>query len=216
MMSHADTTLRSQTRSLEEQNNAYILSGLLIPCLVTHSGRVIPERYLYPISRDHLLPLLEYNIYRASITNLLIMGRVQLIHENCGFRGSIPIFSNPYQGVSIPPTLQPTPLQRSTPHPEWVDLIPSPQMRDNAIKTHHLFTTKELTADLLTGMCGQEDRKDPGMLVWSDPWDPSGWELTEVFVEKWGFLVQGCHDLFRSTNYWRSIRGERPLTARLR
>jgi hypothetical protein len=88
-------------------------------------------------------------------------------------------------------------------------------MRDNAIKTHHLFTNKELAADLLTGMLGQEDGKDPGMLVWSDPWDPSGWELTERFVKKWSFLVQGCHDLFRSTNYWRKIRGERPLALTL-
>lgn len=211
MMLNADTTLKAQTRSLEQQFELYLASDLFIPSYVTHSGRVIPERYLYPISRDHLLPLLEYNVYRASITNLLIMGHVHLIHETCGFRGSVTIFPNPYQGVGIPPTLERTALQQSTPYPDWVDLIPSPQMRDNAIRTQHLFTNKELAADLLTGMMGQEDRKDPGMLVWSDPWDPSGWELTERFVKKWGFLVQGCYDLVRSTNYWRKIRGERPL-----
>jgi hypothetical protein len=139
------------------------------------------------------------------------MGHSHLIHETCGFRGSVTIFPNPYQGVSIPPTLRRTILQQSVPYPDWIDLIPSPQMRDNAVRTQHLFTNKELAADILTGMMGQEDRKDPGMVAWSDPWDPSGWELTEGFVKKWSFLVQGCHDLFRSTNYWRRIRGERPL-----
>ncbi|KAF3397080.1 hypothetical protein DPV78_007897 [Talaromyces pinophilus] len=216
MMLNTNTALKPRhTKSLGEQFGLHFASGLFIPSYVTHSGRVIPERYLFPISRDHLLPLLEFNVYRASITNLLIMGHVHLIHETCGFRGPVTIFPNPYQGVGIPPTLQRTALQQSTPYPDWVDLLPSPQMRDNAIKTQHLFTNKELAADILTGMVGQEDRKHPGLLVWSDPWDPSGWELTEGFVKKWGFLVQGCQDLVRSTNYWRKIRGETPLALTL-
>ncbi|EED14024.1 conserved hypothetical protein [Talaromyces stipitatus ATCC 10500] len=195
-----------------QNSQLHLASTLIIPSYVSVNGRIVPERYLYPLSRDHLLPLLEYNIYRATITNLLIIGHMHLIHENCGFHGPLTIFPNPYQGISIPPALRRTILQQTVSYPDWVDLIPSPQMRDNAIRTQHLFTNKDLASDILTGMMGQEDRKDPGMLVWSDPWDPSGWELTEGFVKKWGFLVQGCYDLFRSTNYWRNVRGERPLS----
>lgn len=143
------------------------------------------------------------------------MGHVHLIDETCGFHGSVTIFPNPYQGLGIPPTLQQTALQQSIPYPDWIDLIPSPQMRNNAIQTQHLFTNKEFAADLLTGVVGQDNKRNPGMLVWSDPWDPSGWELTEDFVKKWSFLVQGCYDLFRSTNYWRKLRGEKPLSLRL-
>lgn len=53
--------------------------------------------------------------------------------------------------------------------------------------------------------------QDPGVLVWRDPWDPSGWEVTESFVRAWGWAVVGCWDLFHSTNKWRELRGEKPL-----
>ncbi|KID87963.1 hypothetical protein MAJ_11092, partial [Metarhizium majus ARSEF 297] len=39
------------------------------------------------------------------------------------------------------------------------------------------------------------------------PWEPSGWEVTESFVEKWGWLLAGCVELKEATNYWRGKRG---------
>ncbi|KAH7144119.1 hypothetical protein B0J13DRAFT_595705 [Dactylonectria estremocensis] len=53
---------------------------------------------------------------------------------------------------------------------------------------------------------------DPGLVSWSDPWDINGWEVTEAFVEKWGFLLQGCGDVLVATNVWRDMRDEDPLT----
>lgn len=47
---------------------------------------------------------------------------------------------------------------------------------------------------------GSEQR---GLLVWNDPWDVNGWKLTDGFVKRWGFLVEGCHEIYRSTNQWR-------------
>jgi len=191
-------------------------SDLFIPPYLSHSGHVVPLRHLYPISRDHLLPLVGYNVYRASFTNILILGYLHLVHNSCGFDASIPVFPNPYQGDNIPVSLRPTSLQQSTLHPDWIDILPSPKMRDNAIGTLHLFTHSELIADLLGGLVGRQSDIDYGLLVWSNPWEPSGWELTDGFVKKWGFLVQGCTDLVQSTNRWRDLRGEEPLTSELK
>jgi hypothetical protein len=190
---------------------------LFIPPYVSHSGLVIPARYLYPISRDHLMPLIEYNLFRASTTNMLILGHVHLVAQKpCGFAASIPMFPNPYQCDRLPVSLRPTPLQQSAVYPDWMDLFPSPRMRDNAIRTQHLFTNDELLADLLGQLVGSQSDISSVLLVWSNPWEPSGWELTEGFIRKWWFLIQGCTDLFQSTNRWRALRGEEPLTSKLK
>jgi hypothetical protein len=47
-----------------------------------------------------------------------------------------------------------------------------------------------------------------GLIVWRDPWDPSGWEVSETFVRKWSWVLRGCRELLWSTNYWRGRRGE--------
>jgi len=54
-------------------------------------------------------------------------------------------------------------------------------------------------------------RGDSGLVVWKDPWDPSGWELMPGFLRTWGWLLGGCEDLIESTNRWRALRGEDPL-----
>lgn len=50
-----------------------------------------------------------------------------------------------------------------------------------------------------------------GIIVWSDPWDPAGWEITEPFACSWGWVIKNCYDLAHSTNQWRAKRNERPL-----
>lgn len=88
-------------------------------------------------------------------------------------------------------------------------------MRDNAIGKLHLFTQDEFLADILGALVGGYRNVNSGLLVWSNPWEPSGWELTEGFMKKWGFLVNGCTDLVQSTNRWRDLRGEEPLVFEL-
>ncbi|KAI0124020.1 hypothetical protein BJ170DRAFT_70653 [Xylariales sp. AK1849] len=187
-------------------------SNIVIPPGVTISGKSIHMRYLYPMSRDHLLPLVEFNIWRASLTNIFIIGHLHLLgSRSCRYGGHTPVFPSPYDGDTIPESLMPTPLQRRTPHADWIDLFPSPRMRDNAIRTQHLISNLELCADLMGGLSGQQNDVNSGLLVWSNPWEPGGWELTQGFIRKWGFLVEGCSDLLQSTNQWRDLRGEKPL-----
>ena len=107
----------------------------------------------------------------------------------------------------------------------WIDLLPHPRMRDNAIRAHGAFDPDELERDLTGRVCndgsaafeescdfGVETR---GILVWADPWRPEGMELTPGFVRKWWFLVKGCDEMFRATDRWRQSRGEGPLIAEL-
>ncbi len=201
---------------------------LWIPAAVTqHGRRFVPARPLYPLSRDHLIPLIEYNLIRASLTNILILGHLQLLQtSSCRFGEHVPVFPRPCRDDdrNIPKSLTPTPLQRRTPHPAWIDLFPSPRMRDNAIRAQDRFSIVELRADLMSGMCaeyGRESRRDEhspgsgGLLVWSNPWEPGGWEVTEGFIRKWGFLVEGCTDLFEATDRWRAMRGQDSLQLHL-
>ncbi|KAF2684930.1 hypothetical protein K458DRAFT_487172 [Lentithecium fluviatile CBS 122367] len=107
----------------------------------------------------------------------------------------------------LPVGLRPTDLQRVTLHHPWIDLLPIPEIRDNLFRRGFDFFDEEELCHDMRGRVHQ----DPGVLVWRDPWDPSGWEVTESFVRSWGWAVIGCWDLFHSTNKWRAQRGEKPL-----
>ncbi|EPE33235.1 hypothetical protein GLAREA_06247 [Glarea lozoyensis ATCC 20868] len=185
-------------------------SGAYIPPFRDQSGYITSQRLLDSMSRDHLMPLVEYNLFRAISTNLQILG-IKLVGPPCSFGGNVPLFPRRFNEANIPKSLRATPLQQSTHYAEWIDILPSPKMRDNAIQTQHMYTPHELCADLLGGLMGRSNEVDAGLIVWSDPWDPRNWEVSEGFHRKWSFLLEGCDDLLRSTNRWREIRGERPL-----
>lgn len=56
---------------------------------------------------------------------------------------------------------------------------------------------------------------ESGIISWSDPWEISGWEVTESFARKWGFLLIGCEDVVNAANKWRETRGENPLSVKI-
>jgi hypothetical protein len=170
-------------------------------------------RSLLPLSRDHLLPLVEFNVFRATTTNIFILGHGHLL-RGCSFHSAIPIFPPPDDN-DMPVSLRPTALQLSKPHEDWIDILPCPRMRDNTLRTRHLFNNNELGADIFGRLMGVESSTtDAGLLVWSNPWEPGGWELSEGFVRKWGFLVEGCDEMFAATDRWRALRGEDPLVVK--
>lgn len=197
----------------------------------------------FPLSSDHLIHLIEYNVFRASLTNVHILSLFHVLHNPaCGGYQlpDPPLFPRPSEApeapgehVGVPESLRPTELQRTTPHGVWIDLLPSPRMRDNAIVAVQEGWLREgdLCGDVLKGMCGSvevgnDDDDDDGekeeeeedkeeeearIIVWSNPWEPAGWELTQGFSRKYGFLLKGCGDLLRATNRWREVRGDEPL-----
>lgn len=167
------------------------------------------DHYLTGSPRTELLlGLTQLNLTRALIYNIEILGYQSILMHNEAlspfFIAGPSLAGN--EVMSLPVSLRPTALQLSTPHHPWLDLFPSPQMRDNLIVLEPLVDEYELCEDLCNSMEGTA-----GIFVWKDPWDPTGWEVTRSFMSAWGLAVHNCWDLFRSTNYWRLKRGEKLL-----
>lgn len=218
----------------------------------------------FPLSSDHkLLYVICLNVSRAIITNYFIMSTIAPETASlCANRRTFTVedFSEAPRNLdgtrAIPPAFMPTKMQQEVSHPGWIDLFPSPQLRDNLILAVIEFNVDEdeiledLIGDIFEAMgCGpEEDSNDGapsdattparphvvtpatkealktytptstpevGILSWSDPWDISGWEVTEKFVTRWAFLLQGCPDVVESANKWRALRGEDPLVVEI-
>ncbi|KAL3451106.1 hypothetical protein BJX65DRAFT_268989 [Aspergillus insuetus] len=159
---------------------------------------------------DHLLTTVKLNIYRAFVENMAALGmdltwmKGDAISPFCT--------SNPWPSeltpTTIPTHLQPSPIQRQVPHHPWLDFFPHPRMRDRLILAGD-FDDDNLCLDIMAFWDANAD--DAGLVIWGPPWDLQNWELSEGFLRKWGWTVQGCPELLHSTNSWRSLRGERRL-----
>lgn len=187
----------------------------LIPPLIPHleEGVILKARHfvVFPLSLDHqLITLIQYNVLRATMVNLSILSLTHTLPVECGL--ALSIFDNLPTPATVPPSLEPTSLQRSTPHQPWIDCFPAARVRDNLIRWTGRFDPDDLCCDLSGGLYeGFDDVEKRGMIIWGEPWREDGWEVTERFAEKWGFLLDGCHELVESTNRWRAQRGEDPL-----
>lgn len=168
-----------------------------------------PDVY-FPLSVDHLLTLIQYNVYRAILTNISLLNLLSTF-GSCEYSVQISI---PHYPSTVPPSLHPTLLQRSTPHSTWIDFFPLAAMRDNLIRAEvgNTYDADELCDDMLGGLFGPTDHADfRGLIAWKDPWDVMGWEVSEGFVRKWGWLLKGCKELAESSNRWRQVRLEESL-----
>ncbi|KAL6699716.1 hypothetical protein J3F84DRAFT_361562 [Trichoderma pleuroticola] len=171
-------------------------------------------------SNDHLLGIMQFNVMRAFGTLSSIIG---FSSDNLIDEGALSPFSSyTYSAhgtphVRLPKSLAPTVLQRSVPHHPWIDILPYPQMRDNLLRLESGVSTatekRQYDADSLCHwMVGLDTcQKESGLILWGDPWDLASWEVTAEFLHKWGWTLEGCTDLFWSTNHWRARRGEKPL-----
>ncbi|KAH7139799.1 hypothetical protein B0J13DRAFT_558497 [Dactylonectria estremocensis] len=112
-----------------------------------------------------------------------------------------------------PQSLRPTEMQLSIAHHPWIDLFPVPRLRDNllaAISNEHPIDEDELCYDMVEVTDGGVQDK-AALIIWGEPWDPRGWEVSEPFLRKWGSLLEGCWEMLEATNYWREKRGEKRL-----
>ena len=195
-----------------------------------------------PLS-DHLLYLINYNAFRGLFFNKVTLSklvdhlavgpnRTEKLDIMLGLRKDAICVA---LGQDMPPHLQPTRLQSEIVHPNWIDLIPIPRMRDNLIMSqdhfnHRLFVNdviENLLEDVMINKYGEgtgprsrlklkgkssdfaSDRS--GMIVWGEPHRMENWEVTSEFLQRWGWAMEGCHELMRATNQWRAVRGEAPL-----
>lgn len=109
----------------------------------------------------------------------------------------------------IPYDLRPTDLQKEISHHPWIDLLPFPRLRDNLLLAEGAYDETDLCNDLLEFV--DIPHENTGLIVWSHPWDTSGWEISERFLTKWGWALAGCDDLIASSQRWRATRGEKAL-----
>lgn len=199
---------------------------------ITVHRRQLPDLY-FPLSPDHLIHLVQLNVYRAFLTNMQSLGHSTLVtcttDLDDGDSRNVALVSRP---KAIPPTLVPTQLQMMTPHPPWVDVFPHAAFRDALILKHGLFDECSLYVDILGSIGNKTSRADgtgytasipqpssprSGMVVWGDPWRVDSWELEEGFVHHWGWLLKvavangTCDALFRATDKWRQLRGDDPM-----
>jgi hypothetical protein len=134
-------------------------------------------KLIFPLPVDQrLFVLAHHNALRAIVTNITILSLEHLLVGECtGVQhGGMQLFAAP---ETVPESLMPTTLQRTVPHESWIDLIPSPRMRDNTIMLSGTFDECDLCADLVGGIHAGSSNdyvENNGMLAWSDPWHVRG------------------------------------------
>ena len=155
--------------------------------------------------------MVQFNVYRATWINLALVTPATLKSDEYLSRINIDPNALP---PNMPPSLVPTALQRQIRHPAWIDSAPHPALRDTLITASGSYDEDEMCMDLLCGLFYNHSQPEyNGLMVWADPWNVSGWEMTEGFVRKWGFLLKGCClEMLDATNYWRRLRHDDPLT----
>ena len=167
----------------------------------------VHSRLWFPLLSDHLLTLIQFNVYRATWINLVLVTPAAV--KNADYLSELNILPSSLPST-IPPTLTPTILQRQIRHLAWIDAAPLATLRDNFIRGLGSYDEDALCLDLLGGLFHSDNGllENNGMMVWTDPWNIAGWEMTERFARKWGFLLKGCREMFDATNYWRRMRQE--------
>lgn len=185
-----------------------------------------------PLPADQkLLTLLHFNLVRALTRNVFLLGLdPDLMNDDIPSPFTMTSVKSKLELQKLPPTLHPTLLQKTQPHHPEIDVFPFPMYRDNLIRAGSTIDDTELCLDVLYGVeldlnrnpvvrppvrdckdIGLGDGGRTGLIVWSDPWLQSSWEVEEGFARKYRNLLKGCDELVRSTNFWRRQRRERPL-----
>ncbi|KAH6653014.1 hypothetical protein BKA67DRAFT_307478 [Truncatella angustata] len=198
--------------------DVWTVSSRLIPPMIPYLPDGVDEqapRFHFPLSPDHqLIVLIQFNALRAILTNLSILSLQHRMPLEC--RAAFNIACLPEAPSTIPPALRPTPLQASIPHDPWIDMIPFPTMRDNMMLNGDNTVLDDICEDALGGLYeGYDDIEARGIIVWGEPWAPSGWEVSEGFARKYWFLLKGCDELIEATQRYREARGEERLVIEL-
>ena len=149
------------------------------------------------------IQLAQYSVLRAYLANASILSLKPTVFLEDDALSPYTLF-NPFPALSAHQnhSLAPTQTQLSTFHHPFIDLIASPSFRDNILKA-------TLDDELDEMLC--MDLHSTGFTVWgSQPWHPMGWEVSQEFANKWGWIMDEATVYY--TNFWRAERGELPLT----
>ncbi|KAL2416091.1 hypothetical protein ABEF91_003752 [Exophiala dermatitidis] len=105
---------------------------------------------------------------------------------------------------SLPSSLKPSQLQLTTPHNAYIDMIPSPSLRDSLIAIGPANANTFLT-EACTIACDIEDTGQ--MTVWGEDWlNEFSWEFSSSVLERWGGWLLTA-EWGQRANFWRRQRG---------
>ncbi|GAD96316.1 hypothetical protein NFIA_005200 [Paecilomyces variotii No. 5] len=160
------------------------------------------------LNTELLAPVVQFNIIRAMISNAGHFGlTMELLREDINSPFNIHLPERP--GLDLPPSLQPTALQKQVMHHPWIDLCPIPSIRDALLRRIGQYDEDEICHDFFNGSEPSEDCT--GLVVWGEAWEPMSYEISVSVLRKWAWIVHDCPDVITSTNYWRALREEEPL-----
>ena len=171
------------------------------------------------------------------MVNFILTNTFDTLINECGVDLNLPLMHSVPD--TVPPNFKPTELQMTVRHNRWIDSVPCPRLRDNLIRacaaegsipyhqslntnttssssspptTEHTLDEDALCTDICGGIYdGLDDCATRGLLVWGDPWVVGNWEVSQGFVEKWGWLLEGCVEMLEATDRWRAGRGEEKM-----
>lgn len=124
----------------------------------------------------------------------------------------IPVISNPQSHLAtlaaleptLPSALKPTQLQLTTPHHAYIDMLPSPSLRDRLIAVGPANASSFLT-EACTVACEIEDTGQ--MTIWGEDWlNDFSWEFSAGVLERWGGWLL-TPEWGQRANFWRRQRG---------
>ncbi|GAB7334405.1 hypothetical protein MBLNU13_g06411t1 [Cladosporium sp. NU13] len=155
---------------------------------------------IFPLSTDHLLHLIQYNVFRAFVTNkrilnLLLTGWTEALPS----RASCPI-DGPYRddtnvfplNPNIPAALVPSVFKQAHPHPTWINFIPFPRIRDHLIRCQRSFDHWDFLQDLIGELMGTNQFPNrQSMPTTFNVTDPEPRDRDDITRGRKGFIVWG-------------------------
>ncbi|KAH7413047.1 hypothetical protein BKA64DRAFT_593627 [Cadophora sp. MPI-SDFR-AT-0126] len=170
-----------------------------------------PPSFIFPLSTDHLLHLVQYNVFRAFVSNKRTLNTLLTGWTDHPPSPTTCPISGPYRddtmvyplNPNIPLSLVPTRLQQTFLHSFWINLFPFPCLRDNLIRRDGNFDHWELLEDLIGELMGgipfEQRQGTPSAIVVSDPKPTSarhlrpseGCDESEMTAGRKGLIVWG-------------------------
>ncbi|OQE11854.1 hypothetical protein PENFLA_c071G04711 [Penicillium flavigenum] len=184
-------------------------AGVLRGTPPTTQTSLTPPSIIFPLSTDHLLHLVQYNVFRAFVSNkrtlnTLLTGWTDKPPSptTCPISGPYRDDTNVYPlNPNIPLSLAPTRLQQTRLHSFWINLFPFPCVRDNLIRREGSFDHWELLQDLIGELMSatpaQKRQGTPLTITVSDPktmWTPpltARRDEDEITAGRKGLIVWG-------------------------
>ena len=162
--------------------------------------RLTPPSITFPLSTDHLLHLVQYNVFRAFVSNKRTLNLLLTGWTDAPPSPTTCPISGPYRddtsvfplNPNIPAALVPTLFQQAHPHPVWINLIPFPRIRENLIRCQGSFDHWEFLQDLIGELMGanQFQRRETLPLTISVS-DPATHDSDTVTKGRKGLIVWG-------------------------